>query len=79
MRNRWNLVVLTLITALTLFSIFVVWLVKTVVMRLGGVSLFRAGQPFFIGMLSAHALGVLISFIVDYIWFPGAGHIVDDW
>lgn len=61
------------------FSILIVWLVKSLIMRLGGVALFRAGQPFFIGMLCAHALGVLISFTVDYIWFPGAGHIVDDW
>ena len=61
------------------FSIFMVWLVKSILLRLGGVSLYRTAQPFFIGILAGYAIGVFLSFVVDAIWFPGAGHVVDSW
>lgn len=60
-------------------SILVVWLVKTILLRLGGVQLYQRGQPFVIGMLAAYALGVLISYGVDLIWFPGNGHAIHGW
>ena len=60
-------------------SILIVWIAKSAVLRLGGVSLYRKGQPFFIGMLAGYALGVFLSFLVDAAWFPGAGHVVDGW
>jgi hypothetical protein len=62
-----------------IFSILMVWLIKTILLRLGGVSLYRKGQPFVIGMLSAYALGVLLSFLVDLVWFPGNGHAIHGW
>jgi hypothetical protein len=60
-------------------SIFLVWLAKTLLLRFGGVQLYKRGQPFVIGMLAAYALCVFLSFVVDAIWFPGNGHLVHDW
>ena len=56
-----------------MFSIFVVWGLKTVIMRIGGVDIYRRLRPFFLGLLVGHALGVLMSFGVDQVWFPGQG------
>ena len=61
------------------FSIFLVWIVKSLLLRLGGVQLYKKIQPSVIGMLSAYAIMVFISWLVDEIWFPGNGHLVDDW
>jgi hypothetical protein len=72
-------VVITHSANMGIFSIFLVWLFKALLVRFGGVQLYKKAQPFFIGMLCAYAIGVFLSFIVDVIWFPGQGHLVDDW
>ena len=61
-------------TQLTVFSIFVVWAVKAIILQVGGVALYRKWQPAFVGILVGYALGVTFSFVVDAIWFPGQGH-----
>jgi hypothetical protein len=43
-------------------------------MWVGGIELYRKGQPFFLGLIIGVATGVVISMMVDYIWFPHAGH-----
>ena len=48
-------------------------------MRIGGVGLYRRLYPFFFGLVVGRAAGVLVSFIIDLIWFPGAGHHVHGW
>ena len=63
----------------SMFAIFVAWGIKTVILRIGGVELYRRLRPFFLGFLVGHALGVLLSFIVDQIWFPGRGHHTHSW
>lgn len=60
-------------------SVFIVWLVKSIIMRVGGVLLFRRLAPLFFGIIVGRATGVLLSFIVDLIWFPGGGHGVHGW
>ena len=60
-------------------AILLVWLVKVIILRMGGESLYRRGQPFVIGVISAYALGVLLSYVVDVIWFPGNGHAIHGW
>jgi len=55
-------------------SVFIVWLVKTVVLRVGGIQGYRRARPFFIGLIAGYVAGVAVSFLVDVIWFPGIGH-----
>ncbi len=63
----------------TIFTIFIVWLTKSIVFRIGGIALYRRGQPFFLGILAGFVIGVAISGIIDAIWFPGEGHSVHHW
>lgn len=61
------------------FSIFLAWLTKVIILRMGGVSLYKKTQPIFIGILVGYTLMVVVSSIVDAIWFPGQGHIIHTW
>jgi hypothetical protein len=63
----------------SIFSIFCTWAIKTVLLRVGGVDLYRRMRPLFLGLLVGHALGVLLSFTIDQIWFPGQGHGTHSW
>ena len=63
----------------TIFTIFIVWLAKSLIFRIGGIALYRRGQPFFLGILAGFVIGVAISAMVDVIWFPGEGHSVHHW
>jgi len=63
----------------SMFSVFVAWGLKSIILRIGGVDLYRRLRPFFLGLLVGHALGVLASYIVDQIWFPGQGHHTHSW
>ena len=63
----------------SVMSIFVAWACKTVVLRIGGVGAYRKSKPFFLGLLTGYAFGVALSFVVDAIWFPGAGHMIHSW
>ena len=60
----------------TVFSIFIVWSIKAVVMKMGGVQLYERGKPFFIGLLAAQAVSTGLVFIIDWFWFPLQGHNV---
>jgi len=57
-------------------SLFIAWAIKSVVLRYGGISLYRGARPFFIGLIVGFFLGVGISFAVDVIWFFGLGHYI---
>ena len=57
-------------------SIFIGWAAKSIIIRFGGIELYRKGVPFFIGLILGQFLGVGISFIIDMIFFPGNGHPV---
>ncbi len=60
----------------TVFSVFIIWAIKAVVMRMGGVQLYEKGKPFFIGLLAAQAVSTGLVFVVDWFWFPLQGHNV---
>lgn len=60
----------------TWMSIFFAWLIKTVLMRVGGAALYERGKPFFVGLIAAQALSTAIVFLVDWFWFPMRGHNV---
>ena len=56
------------------FSVFLIWVVKTLILRIGGLERYRALTPFFLGMLIGYVAGVALGIVVDVIWFPGQGH-----
>ncbi len=58
------------------FSAFLVWAIKGLLLKGGGMVLYRQWQPFFVGLLIGYALAVTLSFVVDLVWFPGQGHVV---
>ena len=60
-------------------AILLVWLVKVIILRVGDESLYRRGQPLVIGVIAAYSVGVLLSYFVDVIWFPGDGHAIHGW
>jgi len=64
----------TQMTRRTALSVFIVWLVKTVILRVGGIQGYRRARPFFIGLIAGYVSGVAVSFLVDVIWFAGNGH-----
>ena len=80
----WPLTPIGMVVPLThavhsVFSVFMAWGIKSIILRIGGVDLYRRLRPFFLGLLVGHALGVLLSFFVDQIWFPGQGHRTHSW
>jgi hypothetical protein len=62
-----------------MFSVFLAWLIKSIFMRAGGVTLYKRTQPFFVGILVGFSVGVALSFLVDILWFPRQGHEIDSW
>ncbi len=63
----------------SVFSIFIAWACKAVILRLGGVGLYRKSKPFFLGLMTGYVMGVATSFLVDAIWFNGMGHGIHSW
>ena len=61
------------------FNLFLVWIVKMVLLRYGGVRLYRAGKPFFYGLAIGYVVGVTLSVAVDLVWFPAEGHRTHGW
>ncbi len=57
-------------------AIFVAWAAKSLIMRFGGIELYRKASPFFIGLIVGYFLGIGLSFIVDVAFFPGNGHAI---
>jgi len=66
----------TYFTQKTFFALFIAWSIKVVVLKIGGVNLFRRSRPFFIGILVGYVIAVMVSTVVDYFFFFGQGHYV---
>jgi len=58
----------------TWFTVFLAWLVKLAIVRVGGMKAYQTSQRFFLGMLVGYSLGVFVSFVVDVLFFYGQGH-----
>jgi len=56
------------------FGVFWVWLIKLVLLRIGGQRAYEKGVPFFVGIIVGHALGIGMGVAIDSIWFYGHGH-----
>ena len=61
------------------FSLFIVWVVKIILLRYGGVKAYIAGKPLFYGLAIGYVVGVVFSMVVDLIWFPAEGHSMHGW
>ena len=61
------------------FSIFLAWLAKLVILKVGGIGLYQKAKPFFYGISLGYVMGIATSILVDMIWFPGEGHPVHGW
>ena len=55
-------------------SVFVAWAVKGVILRIGGIDLYRKARPAFLGLIVGYASGILIAILVDVAFFPEGGH-----
>ena len=66
----------TYFTQKMLFSLVIAWSVKVIVLKIGGVNLYRKSQPFFIGILVGYVIAVAVSTILDYFFFFGQGHYI---
>ena len=58
------------------FQIFLVWLSKLLILRLGGIGLYRRLRPVAYGLIVGYVFATGCSFLVDVIWFPHEGHLV---
>ncbi len=58
------------------FNVFIAWLLKATLDRLGGHGLANRARPFFLGLVVGHVLGVGLGMAVDALFFPGIGHRV---
>ena len=61
-------------TRTAILSVFITWLIKTIILRFGGIGLYRRATPFFVGMIVGYTFSLMASMAVDLIWFPGDGH-----
>ncbi len=69
----------TYLTRWAALPVFIAWLAKTLILKIGGVDAYRKSKPFFLGLLTGYAFGVALSFVVDAIWFVGQGHRIHSW
>jgi hypothetical protein len=59
-----------------ILDIFLVWLLKLLILKFGGISLYRKVKPVAYGLIVGYVFAVGCSFVVDLVWFPGGGHYV---
>ena len=67
------------VTHRSAFSIFLVWVIKVILLRLGGIKAYQRAKPFFMGILVGYVMGVGFSFLIDICFFFGDGHMVHRW
>jgi hypothetical protein len=56
------------------FSLFMIWSVKTIIMKIGGLTAYRRYAPFFLGMIMGYVAGVTLGVFSDAFFFAGEGH-----
>jgi len=66
-------------TGYAAFSCFLTWIIKVLIIRVGGAQAYRRWRYFFVGIMVGYVCGLGASFIVDVIWFPGNGHKIHVW
>ena len=66
-------------TGYVAFTCFLTWIIKSLIIRLGGAQAYRKWRYFFVGMMVGYVTALGVSFVVDVIWFPGHGHKIHCW
>jgi len=66
-------------TGYAAFSVFLTWIIKSLIIKLGGAQAYRRWRYFFVGIMVGYVVGLGASFVVDCIWFPGNGHRIHVW
>jgi hypothetical protein len=61
---------------LYVLCIFLVWLAKLIILRLGGIGVYRQSKPLSYGLIVGYVFAIGVSFVVDMIFFPSGGHYV---
>ena len=61
-------------TVHSVLSVFIAWSIKAIILKAGGVFLYRRSVPFFLGLMIGYALNVGLSFFLDVTYFNGQGH-----
>ena len=61
------------------FTVFVAWLVKSLLLKIGGIRLYRQSLPLFMGLMLGYVAGIGMVFLVDMFFFMGQGHMVHRW
>ncbi len=56
------------------WSLFLIWFVKIIILKVGGLERYRAYAPFFLGMIIGYVTGVALGVTADFFYFPGEGH-----
>ena len=56
------------------WRLFLIWSVKSLILRIGGLESYRRNAPIFLGMIMGYVAGVALGVIADAFWFPGEGH-----
>ena len=69
----------TIVAIIYWSTLMIVWIVKFLLLRFGGVRAYLAGKPFFYGLGIGYVAAVIVSVAVDLIWFPTAGHLIHGW
>ena len=64
----------TVVSRRLVTSVFLIWLVKTIILKLGGLERYRKATPFFLGLLVGFMAGIALNVLVDIVWFNGQGH-----
>jgi hypothetical protein len=57
------------------FTFFTAWLIQIILLRLGGVHLYKKAQPLFLGILVGYIVGVALAYSVDTVYFPDQPHM----
>ena len=78
-----NPIGLTVFTTGTLqrqvFTVFLAWMVKSIMLKIGGIRLYRQTLPLFMGLMLGYVTGIGMVFVVDLFFFMGQGHMVHHW
>ena len=64
-------------TTMIAFSVFIAWLAKWIIVKVGGHRAYEGGKPLFLGLVAGYFAGLAVALLVDILFFgPGQGHRV---